>query len=192
MRKMTSSVVDVEVVLNGGVAGLHVEGVGPGLGVAAGPPEDAGAADDGHLADGGEDLVAAHDGDGAAVVPAGLEDEVHVHEQRHRVLAGADVGALGAAHRRRGVQVGARRQRVVDHHPGAEDARRRVGRRRPRHLHRRRARPAHHVVPVHLDVRRRRRRLPRGSMDSSGDGDHGGDDEDELDAASRDEHGGHG
>jgi hypothetical protein len=91
-------VLDVEVVLDGGVSGLEVEGVRPGLRVPLGPAEHAGAADDGHLPDGGEHLVAAEDGHRAAVVAAGLEHEVHAHHQRHRVLAGADVGALRAAH----------------------------------------------------------------------------------------------
>jgi hypothetical protein len=144
---------DVEIVLDGGIAGLEVEGVRAGLRVPSRHPEHAGAADDGHLPDGGEHLVPAHDGDAAPVVRAGLEHEVHGHQQRHRALAGADVGPLRAAEEAGGAQAGALRQRVVDHHHGAEEGLGRVGRRRARHLHRRRVRPAHHVVPVHPDVR---------------------------------------
>uniref|UniRef100_K3YA03 Uncharacterized protein n=1 Tax=Setaria italica TaxID=4555 RepID=K3YA03_SETIT len=158
------SVLDVDVVLDGGVAGLEVEGVRARLRVPSRHPEHAGAPDDGHLPDGVEHGVPAHDGDGAAVVFAGLEDEVHVHHQGHLVLAGGDVGALRAAEGLGGLEVGALGERVVDDHDGAEARLGSVGDGGVRHLHRRRARPAHHVVPVELDVRlllaaaRRRRR----------------------------------
>ena len=88
---------DEYVVLNGGVAGLEVQGVRPGLRVPPSPPKNAGTANDSHLSDLGEHSVATHNGDAAAVVLAGGEDEVHEHEQRQLVLAGGDVGALGAA-----------------------------------------------------------------------------------------------
>ncbi|KAJ1265036.1 hypothetical protein BS78_08G047300 [Paspalum vaginatum] len=173
----TCLVLDEEVVLDGGVAGLHVQGVRPGLRVPARQPEHAGATDDGHLPDVAEHLVPAHDGDGAAVVLAGLEHEVHVHEQRHLVLAGADVGALRAAEQLGGVEVGALGERVVDHHHGAEETLGGVGHGGARHLHRRRARTAHHVVPVQLDVcflvaaRRGSRRRGHGGQDE--DEEHG-------------------
>jgi hypothetical protein len=174
-----SSVLEIEVVLDDGVAGLEVEGVRPGLRVPSRHPEHAGAPDDGHLPDGVEHRVPAHDGDGAAVVPAALEDEVHVHQQGHLVPAGGDVGALRAAEGRGGVEVGPLGERVVDDHHEAEARLGGVGHRRACHLHRRRVRPAQHVVPVQLDVRllasarRRRRRRGRGGGQQKEEG-HGG------------------
>jgi len=155
---------EVDVVLDSCVAGLGVERVGPCLAVAAREAERAGPADHGHLPDGHGRLVGPDDGDAAAVVGAAvLEHEGHGHEQRQAVLPGADVHALRAPHdlARRRRQVGPLGERVVHDVDRAEARGGGVGRRGLRHPRHRRARPAHHVVPVEPQVRlllRRRRR----------------------------------
>jgi hypothetical protein len=143
---------DEEVVLDGGVAGVEVQGARGSQRVPSRQPERARAADDGHLPDLGHGLVPAEDGDGAAVVLAGLEHEVHGHQERQHVLAGADVGALRAAHEP-GAELWAFGERVVDDRHRAEGGHRGVGPRRLRHPHRRRVGTAQHVVPVHPDPR---------------------------------------
>uniref|UniRef100_A0A8R7PYX6 Uncharacterized protein n=1 Tax=Triticum urartu TaxID=4572 RepID=A0A8R7PYX6_TRIUA len=144
---------DEYVVLDGGVAGLEVQGVRPGLRVPAGPPENACTTDDSDLTDLVEHSVATHNDDAAAVVLSGREDEVHVHEQRDLVLAGGDVGALGAAHEPGRVEAGALGERVVDDTHEAEGCLGGVSRGRARYPHRRRVRSAQHVMPIHLEVR---------------------------------------
>ena len=154
---------DVEVVLDGGVAGPGVDPLRPGLAVTCGEPKRAGAADHGHLPDPPLGGVGAKDGEAAAVVGAVDEHEVHGHHQREAVLAGADVHALGAAEQPRR-QVGALGERVVDDDDGAEPRGGGVGRGALGDLHHRRhvRAAAHHVVPEHAQVRlllpRRRRR----------------------------------
>jgi hypothetical protein len=87
---------DVDGVLDGGLPGGG-GGVGVGLDVALGHPELAGAADDAHPPDVAEHLVAAEDGQAAAVVVPRREHEVHLHEQAERLLVRERVGALRAA-----------------------------------------------------------------------------------------------
>jgi hypothetical protein len=111
------------------------------------------AADDAHLADVAEHLVAAEDGERAALVLPGREHEVHHHEEAERLLVRERVGALGAAHLGARGARGARRQRVVDGHHRAEAGGRGVGRRPLRDADGRRARPRHDVVEEHLEGR---------------------------------------
>lgn len=103
---------DVDVVLDNGVAGLEVQGVRPGLGVAAGEAEGAGAADHRHLPDVVQGAVAAEHGDHAAVVGAVGEHQVHCLEEAQLGLVRAHVQPLGPAHGL-GLGLGPLRQRIV-------------------------------------------------------------------------------
>jgi hypothetical protein len=146
---------DVDGVLDDGLPGGG-GGVGVGLDVALGHPELAGAADDAHLPDVAEHLVAAEDGQAAAVVVPRREHEVHLHEQAERLLVRECVGALRAPdlHGRAGARgPGPRGERVVDGRHRAEEGGGGVGRRRLRDADRRRPGPAQHVVEVELEGR---------------------------------------
>jgi hypothetical protein len=167
---------DVDVVLDGGVAGADVEPVRAQQRVAAGEAEGARAADDGELAHGVERAVPAEQRQRAAVVGPRREHQVHGLQEAEPGLVGPHVQPLGAADGG-GALLGPLRQRVVHHvhHPEHGHRRRRRGRRRLHHAHRRRRLAAHRVVEVELEVRRVGRLLlaPPGAVDSVGFGDQG-------------------
>lgn len=89
---------DKGIVLNNSIASLHINLVGPRLSVAMSKPEDAAAADDGELPDGGEHGVPAQDTERAAVELPLREDEVEHHEKADGGEIGGGVNPLRSAH----------------------------------------------------------------------------------------------
>ncbi|CAL9098953.1 unnamed protein product [Musa textilis] len=142
---------DEEIVLDDGVAGVGVEAVRLGLGVAAGQPEQPAPAHHRHLPHAGEHRVPPQNGYRAPVVLPLYEGEVHGHEQRRLLLGDEGVESLSPADEPRG-QLRPQSHGVVHHHHHAERGGRRVRRGGLRHAHRARARPADHVVPVEPQV----------------------------------------
>ncbi|XBJ01425.1 hypothetical protein VPH35_021078 [Triticum aestivum] len=146
----------VDVKLDGGVGATRA--VGLPHHVPRRHPELPRAAHHGELPRGGHDVVAADDGQRAAVVVPRGEQQVHAHHQHHARLRRHHVEPLRAPHGRRRRRRGLR-QRVVDDGRVAEGhAREGVGRRGRTldDLHRRRVAAGDHIVEEEVEMRVRR------------------------------------
>lgn len=144
-QPLSRSRLDVYGVLDDGLAGVGAGVHGARLDVAASHAELARAPEDAHLPHRRKHLVAAVDGQAAALVLPGGEHEVHVHEEPEGGLVGERVGPLRAAHLVLGFggsrDGGAGGERVVYGHHRAEEGGGAVGGCRLRNPDRRRALP---------------------------------------------------
>ncbi|CAH9094620.1 unnamed protein product [Cuscuta europaea] len=89
---------DVSIIFDGGIASFDIKPVSPGLNVAASEPEEPTAADDGHLPYRIEHRVPADHSEGAAVILAFDESQIHDHQEPKICLSRGSIKPLRSSH----------------------------------------------------------------------------------------------